>query len=120
MNQAATAPVTHIKPKAYTVEFNEGIVSGKIRATRKEKVKSTGEIVHYTVLTTKAPDEFSHPGTVEVSSNEPLGKREDHVTVKVHLTGYSRTWDKQTGPNPDDTESIATATNYLRVIDQIA
>lgn len=119
MNQVVAEKITSLKSKSYSVEFNEGIVAGRIRATRKEKMKSTGEIVHYTVLTTKAPDEFSHPGTVEVSSNDSLGKREDHVTVKVHLTGYSRTWDRQSGPNPDDTESIPTATNYLRVIEQL-
>lgn len=119
MNQSVAEKITPLKSKSFNVEFNEGILSGKIRATRREKVKSTGEIVHYTVLTTKAPDEFSHPGTVEVSSNEQLGKREDHITVKVQLTGYSRTWDRQTGPNPDDTESIPTATNYFRVIEQL-
>jgi len=106
--------------KAHEVGINEGIISGKIKHTRKEKVKSSGEIVFYSVISTAAPDEFSHPGTVEVSSNESIGKRDDLVKVKVQLTGYSRTWDRQAGPNPDDTESIPTATNYFRVIDQLA
>lgn len=111
--------VTTLPAKQHQVDYNEGIITGKIKFTRKDKIKSTGEIVHYTVISTKAPDEFSHPGTVEVSSNDSLGRRDELVTVKVQLTGYSRTWDKQTGPNPDDTESVQTATNYFRVIEQL-
>src|SRR3989338_3135698 len=115
----AAQKVTVLPAKQYQVDHNEGIISGKIKFTRKDKIKSTGEIVHYTVISTKAPDEFSHPGTVEVSSNDSLGRRDELITVKVQLTGYSRTWDKQSGPNPDDTESVQTATNYFRVIEQL-
>jgi len=111
--------VTSLPSKQFQVDHNEGIISGKIKFTRKDKIKSTGEIVHYTVISTKAPDEFSHPGTVEVSSNDSLGRRDELIIVKVQLTGYSRTWDKQSGPNPDDTESVQTATNYFRVIEQL-
>lgn len=111
--------VTALPSRKFDVDHNEGIISGKIKFTRKDKIKSTGEVVHYTVISTKAPDEFSHPGTVEVSSNETLGRRDELVTVKVQLTGYSRTWEKQSGPNPDDTESVQTATNYYRVIEQL-
>lgn len=115
----AAQKVTSLPSKQMQVDHNEGIISGKIKFTRKDKIKSTGEMVHYTVISTKAPDEFSHPGTVEVSSNDSLGRRDELITVKVQLTGYSRTWDKQSGPNPDDTEQVQTATNYFRVIEQL-
>lgn len=117
MNQTATA-LKPVKAKDFTVSTNEGIVSGKIKSTRKDKTKE-GVIVFYTVLSTPSPDEFSHPGTVEVSSDDSIGKRDEQVIVRVALTGYSRSWEKQNGPNPTDTETIPTATNYLRVLEQL-
>ncbi len=120
MNQTVTdMKPAKAKATSHTVGFNQGIVSGRIKTTRKDKTKE-GVIVFYTVLLTPAADEFSHPGTLEVSSDDSLGKRDDDVVVKVVLTGYARTWEKQNGPNPTDTETIPTATNYLRVIEQIS
>lgn len=55
---------------------------------------------HYTVITTPAPDEFSHPSRFKVVSQHPIGQPGQTVDIKAVLRGTVRPKqyvDKQTG-----------------------
>lgn len=116
MNQVAEKPVTSIS-KTQPVAINQGIIAGRISHSRRETAKKSGEVFFLTIVKTKASDEYSYPGTVELSSAAKLGNVGDDINVKVEITGYPRSYDKQTGPHAEDTESVQTATVTLRVVE---
>lgn len=55
---------------------------------------------HYTIVTTPAPDEFSHPSRFKLVSTNPLGQVGQTIDFKAVLNGTVRPKqyvDKQTG-----------------------
>lgn len=55
---------------------------------------------HFTVVTTPAPDEFSHPSRFKLQSQNPIGQQGQTVDFTGFLTGTVRPKqyiDKQTG-----------------------
>jgi hypothetical protein len=55
---------------------------------------------HYTVVTTPAPDAFSHPARFKLQSDQPLGAPQQEVEVTVAVSGIVREKsyrDKNTG-----------------------
>jgi hypothetical protein len=116
MNQVAEKPAAGVN-KQQQVGINQGIIAGRISNSRRETAKKSGEVFYLTIVKTKASDEYSYPGTVELSSSSKLGNVGDDINVKVEISGYPRSYDKQTGPHPEDTESFQTATVSLRVIE---
>jgi hypothetical protein len=114
MSQAA-ANVAPLAPVA-GAQVPNGIafITGRVeRSTRR-----TGKDGTYflTLIKMPAPDEFSSPSTVEVSSQQQVGARGDSVRVKVRVFGFPRSY--STKPNRDnpDGELVYTADNRLEVI----
>jgi hypothetical protein len=82
------------------LSINQAFIQGKIQAKR--KIKTQYGDLHLTVLRLAAHDEYSHPATVELRSDEPLGDIEETITVKVKLGGlpnnyYQKSIDRETG-----------------------
>jgi hypothetical protein len=117
MSQAATAASAQPAAKLQPVGINQGIIAGRISHSRRETSRKSGEVFFLTIVKTKAADEYSYPGTVELSSASKIGNPGDDINVRVEITGFPRSYDKQTGPHPEDTESIQTATISLRVVE---
>lgn len=70
------------------------VIQGKIVGLR----KAGQSFLHLVAM--PAPDPYSHPVTVEVSSDRRLGARDDEIKVVCRVTGYPRSFkatDKDTG-----------------------
>lgn len=70
---------------------------------------------HYTIVTTPAPDAFSHPSKFKVQSDQPLGPNGSSVDLQVSVGGIVRDKqyrDKNTGHN----KTFYEADVYLNVI----
>ncbi len=74
--------------------FNVATIRGRIESSRFHEQN------YYTVVTTPAPDAYSHPATLEICSKVALGSKGSDVTVGVRLGGNVRRFehtDKLTG-----------------------
>jgi hypothetical protein len=74
--------------------FNVATIRGRIESTR------VHEGNRYTVVTTPAPDAYSHPATLEICSKNQLGTTGSDLTIGVRLGGSVRRFehtDKVTG-----------------------
>ncbi|MDL2337080.1 MAG: hypothetical protein QFE16_04485 [Pseudomonadota bacterium] len=69
-----------------------------------------------TLIKTPAPDEFSSPSTLEVTSPEQLGAKGDSVRVKVRIFGYSRSYNTKPSRDYPEGEVRYTADNRLEVV----
>lgn len=86
-------------------------VSGKVVGGRTFQAKEGRIFLH--ILKTKAVDEYSHPGTVEISSSQKLASTGDEWEGYADLVGYPHSFevtDKATG----DVTVIHTAKMSLR------
>jgi len=61
-------------------------ISGRVVAVRSYKDRD-GTRRHAAEIRIPAPDTLSHPGTVEVSSDQPVGEVGEDVRVKVRISG---------------------------------
>ncbi len=101
--EPAALPVKSTKP---AIPFGVVTIHGKVSQRRK-----AGNRV-LTLLTMPAPDEYSSPSTVEITSAKPLGQVDEMIEVKCRLQGYRRTY-KATDPDTGEIRNIATADNRL-------
>ena len=93
-----------------------GQVYLKGRISYARNVKTQDGRLFLTILKIPAVDQFSHPGTVEVSSNEKLGEVNDDWSGICSVTGYPRTYDSKPDPETGEIKTIRTATISLRVV----
>ncbi|MBS1188807.1 MAG: hypothetical protein H6R10_599 [Rhodocyclaceae bacterium] len=84
---------------------NEAVIQGRIFEVRRM------ENAVYTVINTPAPDQFSHPQSVEVISERLIGKSQEDVTVRVLLQGYRKKFQRKDGDTAWQT------INVLRVVE---
>jgi len=116
MAEPQTANVTALPATAPKLGLGQCFLQGKISYTRVHKGES-GKI-HLTILKIAAPDAYSHPSTVEVSSHEKLGEVNDEWKGVCSVVGYPRSYDqKKTDPETGEIEvkTVRTATISLRV-----
>lgn len=86
------------------------LVVGKISRRRRNDKGS-----HFTLVTMPAPDAYSHPQTVEISSRRSLGAVGDEVSVSCHLGGAVRSYD---GKDDDGQPArVFTADNRLYAVE---
>jgi hypothetical protein len=93
----------------------QAFISGRIAFRR--RMKTTDGSYWMTVLKTPAPDSFSHPGTIEVMSDQSIGNTGDDWSGIVTLTGYPRSYDGKPDPQTGEIQRIHTADNRLRVVE---
>lgn len=90
-------------------------ITGRIRGARQHTSRD-GVVGHYTLVTLPAPDSYSLPSVLEVSSTRPLGRPGEDVTVTVALHGIPRTATSK----PDARGHVQqwdTATNLIRAVE---
>ncbi|MES1983227.1 MAG: hypothetical protein V4443_12240 [Pseudomonadota bacterium] len=117
MNQPQTqAPaVTPMPAKSHTLALAQTYLQGRIVYIRTKKTDN-GRLF-LTILKIPAVDQFSHPATVEVSSNEKLGEINDDWKGVCQITGYPRTYDGKPDPETGEIRTMRTATISLRVVE---
>lgn len=85
-------------------------IAGRIEATRRRTGPNSANF--FTLLALPAPDSYSHPGTVEITSLERLGAQGDEISVVVSISGYGRS---VTPRDPQDSP-YRTADNRLSFV----
>lgn len=115
----AQAAVSQIPAKQNKLQTNHGHITGRIITARKLNTQQGPLIL--TVLRLPAPDQYSHPSTIELRSTERLGENDTDWSGYVRLGGmpnnYNRTEvDRDTG----EQRSIPTrsARNEFTVVEQ--
>lgn len=89
MSEATAKPVPF-----HQIALMEVRISGKLLHSRRANQQ------YYTQLRTPAPDEWSHPSTVEVRSKDKLGETDDVLNLRCRLSGSVRSFqytDRDTG-----------------------
>jgi len=87
---------------------------GRIAARR--RMKTADGSYWMTVLKIPAADSFSHPGTVELMSDQSIGSPGEDWSGVVQLTGYPRSYDSRPDPQTGEIVRVHTADNRLRVV----
>lgn len=72
--------------------FNVATIRGRITESRFHEGR------YYTAVQTPAPDEYSHPQTLEISSDKALGQKGQDITQGVRLGGSVHRFDRQANP----------------------
>ena len=70
---------------------NQATVAGRVREVRRT------DNATFTVVTLPAPDEYTQPQTVEISSRGMIGRPQEDVTVKVAIGGYGKKFTRKDG-----------------------
>lgn len=70
---------------------NQAIIAGRVKEVRRT------DNVTFTVVTLPAPDEYTQPQTVEISSRSMIGRPHEDVTVKVTVGGYGKKFTRKDG-----------------------
>lgn len=111
MSQTAVETLKPSKPLAYC----HARVKGRIANRRKQNAQ--GGTFWLTVIKTPARDEFSHPSTIEVTSDRPLGEVGDDWEGVVEISGYARAFNSKPDPETGEIKKINSAQNHLRVVE---
>jgi hypothetical protein len=109
------AAVTTLPTNAPKVGIAQTYIKGRIAYARTQKTEQ-GRIF-ITILKIPAVDQYSHPSTVEVSSQSKLGDVNDDWAGLCNVTGYPRTFDGKPDPETGEVKTVRTATINLRVVE---
>lgn len=102
------------KPANAVLPAGIATINGRIERSIRKQGKDGSYFL--TLIKLPAKDEFSSPGTVEVSSDNSIGRPGEVTTVRVAVSGYPRSYQtKPTRDNPDG-ETVYTADNRLQVV----
>lgn len=74
-----------------TLGKNQAIVVGRVREIRRTDNGT------FTVVVLPAPDEYTSPQTVEISSKGMIGRPQEDITVKVVIGGYAKKFTRKDG-----------------------
>lgn len=96
-----------VLPASAAVKPGLVIVQGRVEYRRKSK---DGKTV-LTLVKLPAPDEYSHPATVEISSPQYIGAQGDEIRVQCRLGGSGRSFD--VNDDQGDRITVRTADNRL-------
>lgn len=85
------------------------IIQGKIVGLRK-----AGQ-VYLHLVAMPAPDPYSHPSTVEISSESRLGAKDEEIKVVCRVSGFARAY-KRTDEDTGEVSTIRTADVRLQAV----
>ena len=103
--------------KTYNLPVGRAYIKGRISHHRKMKFQERG-LMYFTILRIPAPDEFSFPGVVEVTSQSQLGQPGTDWEGFVEITGMTNNFETKPDPQTGEITQIKSARNWLQVIDQ--
>lgn len=108
-------PTTSLSINIPKIGVAQTFIQGRVAYSRTQKTES-GRI-YLTILKIPAVDQYSHPSTVEVSSQSKLGELNDDWKGLCNVTGYPRTFDSKPDPETGEIKTVRTATISLRVVE---
>lgn len=111
----AEANVATLPSNAPKIGVGQCYLQGRIAYARTQKTEQ-GKIF-LTLLKVPAVDQYSHPSTVEVSSQSKLGDVNEDWKGLCNITGYPRTFDSKPDAETGEIKTIRTATINLRVVE---
>lgn len=74
-----------------SIPKNQAVVVGRVRDVRRTENGT------FTVVTLPAPDEYTQPQTVEITSRGMIGRLNEDVSIKVSLAGYGKRFKRADG-----------------------
>ena len=107
------AAVENIKPSK-GLPMGHARVRGRIASRRRQM--SQGNTFWLTVIKMPARDEFSHPSTIEITSDNALGNVGDDWEGVIEISGYARSFNK-TDQETGEVVAVKSAQNHLRVVE---
>lgn len=109
---ATAEKVTSMMPKLQPGQtFLAGLIAGRRR------ISGQSGSLWLTVVKLPAADEFSHPGTVELRSDNPIGEVNDKWQGVVSVTGFPRSYNTKPDPDTGEIKAIKTAQVMLEVVE---
>lgn len=101
--------------QAPSLKVGQALIVGRIeRSTRKQ---GRDGVYFLTLVKQPAPDEFSSPSTVEISSNHALGQKGDAIRQVVTVGGYPRTYTTKPSRDFPEGENVYTADIRLSAVE---
>lgn len=98
-----------------SIKVGQALIAGRIeRSTRKQGREGT---YFLTLVKLPAPDQFSSPSTVEISSHAQLGTKGDEIRQLVTIAGYPRTYTTKPSRDFPDGETVYTADIRLNAVE---
>lgn len=112
----AESQVAQLQP-SQKLAFNQSFIQAKI--VSKRSINTQEGKLFLTLVRMPAPNQFAHPATCELRSNEALGDIDETITVKVQLGGLPNNYetksvDKHTGE--ETKQPVRSARNEYTVI----
>lgn len=93
-----------------------GVCTLKGRIASKRSYVSKGGRVFCAVIKLPAPDEFSHPGTVEVQASTQFGDVGSDVVCRVRVSGFPDSY-RKTDPETGESTVVQKADNTLTLVE---
>ncbi len=109
---SAAEKVTPMVPK---LQMGQAFLSGLI--SNRRRINGQSGTSWLTVLKLPAVNEFSHPSTVEVRSENPLGEINDKWSGVVLVGGFPRSYNTKPDPETGEIKAIKTAQISLEVLE---
>lgn len=110
------ASIPSIKSKTYTLPAGQSFLAGRIKSRRKYLTQA-GETLFFTVLNLPAFDQYSHPGTVELTSRKSLGSTDEDWSGYVRVGGIPNNYKLK--PDQDgEIKTVYSARISLDVIEE--
>lgn len=89
---SAAEKVTDLaKPKTYSVQVNQGYVTGRLGTRSSMQMKEGKRWLQ--LLVTPAPDPYSMPSVVELKSKDPLGQEGEDWSGFIKIGGYPNNYE---------------------------
>jgi hypothetical protein len=108
-------PATNVSTLTAKLKPAQCYIAGLIAARRRLQTQSG--VIWLTVIKLPAQDEFSHPGTVEVRSHNPIGDVNDKWSGVVAVSGFPRSYNTKPDPETGEVKSVKTAQVQLDVVE---
>lgn len=83
----------------------------------RRRLSTTTGTLWLTVLKLPAKDKFSHPGTIEVRSQNPVGEINEEWSGIISISGFPRSFNSKPDQDTGEVKSVRTATNNLEVVE---
>lgn len=109
---SAAEKVTPMVPK---LQMGQALLSGLI--SNRRRINGQSGTTWLTVLKLPAVDEFSHPATVEVRSESPVGEIGEKWSGVVRVNGFPRSYNTKPDEETGEIKSVKTAQITLDVVE---
>lgn len=108
---AEVQPITSQKQ----LPIGQSHLRGRIASSR--RLNTNDGPLFLTVVKLPAPDQFSHPATIELRSRNKLGDNDTEWDGVVGISGFPRAYNTKPDPETGEVRQVRTADNQLFVVE---